>query len=205
MWGSDCMNCVYRVAAVVLIVLVILVVLCCMCYSASRSGSSGMSGGAMGGARKRRSGGHDDDECDERDDDSADDSDDESVEGGKRGKDLAVREPLFQSIVDGKVKVIGRINRGPFKEIKEGDQVTIRRSRPKGDTTEYPGARRFKATITSRKDYASAEKMIDAEGAAKMYPGVKSADKAVEAFRGEFHTEADEKEHGVVAFHIKKE
>jgi ASC-1-like (ASCH) protein len=47
--------------------------------------------------------------------------------------------------------------------------------------------------------------MIEAEGLAKMFPGVKSTEKAVEMFRGEFHTQADEAEHGVVAFHVKKD
>ena len=45
--------------------------------------------------------------------------------------------------------------------------------------------------------------MIEKEGVAKMFPGIKTLDKAVEAFRGDFHTKKDEDEFGVVAFGVK--
>jgi ASC-1-like (ASCH) protein len=185
--GTPWFSC--RILVIVLLILVILLAVS-VAILASRGG---------------RYAGGGDDECGGDDSDYTDDDTDESYDGGGKGNDLAVREPYFQAVLDGKIRVIGRINRGHFKDIKDGAEVTIRRSRPKGDTTEFPGVRRFKATITARKDYPSAEKMVAAEGAAKLYPGIKSDEKAVEAFRGEFHTKEDEDSHGVVAFHIKKE
>ena len=195
MGGFDCTSCVFRIASIVLIILIILLVLLCVC--GARPGAAAFQGGA--GCEGSGAAEDYDDQFEGGDDDYPEGD----YDGGRPGKDLAVREPLFQSIVDGKVHALGRINRGPFKLIKEGDEVTIRRSRAPDDKTEYPGLRRHQAKITKRADYASAEDMIKAEGAAKLFPGAKTAEKAVEEFRGSFHTPADEQEHGVVAFHFK--
>lgn len=185
--GIPILSQIGTVGTIVLIVVVILLILVGI-YIARKHHSS-ITGGRR--SRTKKGGDEGDEEGDE-------------VEGGRQGKDLGLREPLYQSVVDGKVSVIGRIDRGPFKLIKEGDEVTIRRSRAKDDKTEYPGERRFQAKITKRNEYPSAEDMIKAEGLAKMYPHIKTAEKAVEAFRGDFHSQADEQEHNVVAFHIKK-
>lgn len=205
-FGTDCLCRIIIVLLLILVVVLVMIIL-------GRNGPSlAALGGAAGGVAG--SGGTSGGDCPEEggddDSDSGSDSDSDSdseaaVDGGRKGKDLAVREPWFEKVAAGKITVIGRINRGPFKEIKEGDEVTIRRSRAPDDKTEYPGERRFHAKITSRTDYPTAEAMIEKEGLAKMYSGVKSIDKAVEEFRGSFHTTSDEKEHGVVAFGIKRE
>src|SRR5580704_6534311 len=70
---------------------------------------------------------------------TSDDDDDSFEGGGKKRFDFAIQEPWFTKILEGEKTVEGRLNRGRFTEFKVGDTVQVRRSRPKDDTTEYPG------------------------------------------------------------------
>ena len=198
-------DCFCRIAAVLLFILVVLLILVCACVQARGGGP--VRGGAPDCADAQGGcscvGGDDSGPYGDNDYENTGFS---SAWGGARPPDFAVREPLYSHIVAGKVDVIARLNRGPFKDIKEGDTVTIRRSRAPDDKTEYDGPRRITATITSRLEKPSAEELIEAVGVKKMYPRAIAKDTAegVAAFRGTFHTAAHEAEHGTVAFGIKR-
>lgn len=185
MWGSiGGSTC--RVIVILLVILVIILVLIIL-----SQGGKGIFGGGNNG------------------DDAADeihetDAEIEDIEGGRKGKDIAVREPWFAKMVNGEIIAIARLNRGPFKEMKTGETITIRRSRAPDDKTEYPGERRFAATITGRREYPTLEAMLKKEGLKEIMPGVKSADAAIKVYR-EFMSEADETESGIVVFGVKKE
>lgn len=118
------------------------------------------------------------------------------VDGG--GISIRMREPWFQAVLDGKKTVDARLDRPPFSKLKAGSPVVIARSRPQGDTTEYPGPRRVKATVRGSKKYAGLAELLDGESLADVAPGAKTKAAALKSFR-EFITEDAEKESGVLA------
>lgn len=130
------------------------------------------------------------------------------VTGGYPGYYMPIREPWFDMMLNGKKLVEARLNRGPATSLKAGDQITVARSRPKGDATEHPGARRFVTKVKRVKHYKSLEDMVKEEGAEALFPGLTGGVKAVVAHYREFSAEADEIEllktasHAFVAIEI---
>lgn len=116
------------------------------------------------------------------------------VTGGYPGYYMPIREPWFGMMLNGKKLVEARLNRGPAASLKAGDQITVARSRPAGDTTEHPGARRFVTKVKRVKHYKSLEDMVKEEGAEALFPGLTGGAKAVVAHYREFSAEADEVE-----------
>lgn len=116
---------------------------------------------------------------------------------------LFLSDPDYTSAREGKKTVDARICRPPFSNLSKGDTVVVVRSRPHGDTTEYPGGEyKFKAEITAKKEYASIKELIKDEGLKKVYPD-HSEKEAIELFHKYLPKDAkpDEK---VVAFHFAK-
>ena len=130
------------------------------------------------------------------------------ITGGYPGYFMPIREPWFGMMLNGKKLVEARLNRGPAASLKVGDQITVARSRPAGDTTEHPGARRFITKVKRVKHYKSLEDMVKEEGAEALFPGLTGGVKAVVAHYREFSAEADEVEllknssHAFVAIEI---
>ena len=129
------------------------------------------------------------------------------VEGGARPFRLGVREPWFEQMALGKKVVIGRLRRGAFgpdarRPLEAGDPVTIARSRPRDDTTEYPGVRRYETAVVSVTEYPTFRKMLKAEGMAKVFPGVKTEAAALKEY-AQFYSEADQQGAAVVAIRVK--
>jgi ASC-1-like (ASCH) protein len=181
-------SCACRIIVVVLLILVILLVLIIL----SQGGR-----GIFGGAEEA-----DIEVVDQRIYDANEELEDmEGVEGGRRGKDIAIREPLFAKVASGEATQVARLNRGPFKDMAVGNVITVRRSRAPEDKTEFPGERRFKMVITSRKEYPTFTALLEKEGHKDL--GYKSAKEALSHLH-EFMPEADEKEHGVVVFGLKR-
>ena len=115
--------------------------------------------------------------------------------GGTRTFRLAVREPYFESMVKGKKTVVGRLRTGAFApgkaQIKAGSPVIVARSRPKGDSTEYPGIRRYRTTVVDTKDYPNVDEMEKKE------KGVSKKEFT------DFYSEEDLKTHGVLAIQLQ--
>lgn len=187
MWDS-LGSCAGRIVVVVLVILVILLVLIVL-----SQGGRGIFGGA---------GESDTEGADQKIYDTDEELEDmEGIEGGRKGKDIAIREPMFAKVASGEVTQVARLNRGPFKEMVVGNTITIRRSRAPEDKTEYAGLRRFKATITSRQEYPSFTALLEKEGHKAL--GYKSVKEALGNLH-EFMPEDSEKESGVVAISIAK-
>jgi len=129
--------------------------------------------------------------------------------GGFGGARLGIREPWFSDMLSGKKKVEGRLKRGAAATLKAGDTITIARSRPAGDMTEHPGARRYDTKVVRVTPYRSFAELVKKEGASTLFPGKKDDKEALEIYR-QHSTEADEAEivksgadgHAVVAIEV---
>jgi ASC-1-like (ASCH) protein len=122
----------------------------------------------------------------------------EDVEGGRREFQLRLRDPGYTYALKGEKTVEARPNKAPFNALTAGEAFTVARSRPQGDTEEYPGQRRFAAKVSHVKTYPSIGKLLDAEGLKAYAPGAKDKAAATALFR-EFTDVAAEKENGLVA------
>lgn len=153
--------------------------------------------------RRMQFGGSDNDSEDDEDEDG------DEITGGARPFRLSIREPWFTAMISGKKVVDGRLRRGAFADdaahpLKVGDPIMIARSRPAGDTTEYPGNRSFSAKIVRLTKYKTYAELLKAEGVAKVLPGMKS-DKEAIATLSAFHEAGDEDQLGVVAIEVSIE
>ena len=128
---------------------------------------------------------------------------DDVVEGGRGPLRLFTREPWFEYATKGKKTVWGRLRTGPFGEdartpLKVGDPVTVARSRPKGDETEYPGVRRYNTKVHHLKEYPTFKAMLKGEGLAQVFPGAKTEAAALKVY-SEFYDEAAQQGSSVLA------
>jgi ASC-1-like (ASCH) protein len=131
-------------------------------------------------------------------DEFIDDSDEENITGGRGRFKLKMRDPGYTSALKGDKTVEVRLNKPSMGRLKIGNKITIARSRPKEDTTEYSGPKRFIAQIKNIKNYSSLKALIAAEGAEKLVPGVKGEAAVIKHYR-EFIPEEDEKKIGLIA------
>jgi ASC-1-like (ASCH) protein len=155
--------------AIALTILVILLVLVGMLWSWYSSG--GKYGGADDGLEYE--GGDDFDDLDYE----------EGVHGGGPFR-ISLRDPWYTEMLNGKKFIEPRLDKMPFKRLKVGDVVTVVRSRPFGNTDEYPGGKYKYNTKVKRIDkYKDIEALLKAEGVAKIYPGKKTTAEGAEIFR----------------------
>ena len=95
---------------------------------------------------------------------------------------LKVSDPEYTALLDGKKTVEARLDRPPFARLTAGDPVVVVRSRPQGDTSEYPGGHyKFDAEVVRVTKYKNLEALLKGESLAKVYPG-KSASEATASF-----------------------
>jgi len=145
------------IAIIVLVVLVILVKIVTRVLKSRREGKSPL---ALGG------------------DEPGDEID---AEGGGPFR-LSIRDPWYTKMLNGEKLVEGRLDKKPFNTIKEGDPIVVIRSRPKGDTSEYPGGKyKYTSTVKRITTYENFAALLKKEKAAKVYPG-KTAAEATEIF-----------------------
>ena len=129
------------------------------------------------------------------------------VDGGRRPFRLATREPWFEYATKGKKTVWGRLRTGPVAEdarnpLKVGDDVTVARSRAKGDETEYGRPYRYVTEIASMKEYDSFKDMVKGEGLANVFPGAKTAAAGLKVY-AEFYDDAAQQGAKVVAIGLR--
>lgn len=104
--------------------------------------------------------------------------------------EINVQEPYLGYILSGKKTVEGRLNKGKFGSLKNGDILTI------GSTVnEYE--------VIATQVYKNFREMIENEGVENVIPDKNSIDDAVAVYYN-FYTPEQEKEFGVVAIKIKK-
>ena len=178
------------IALVVLIVLALVVGFVVYQRGAKARKLAAGLGVALGGALGGNSYYDDDDDASSDDDDRNDGDDDEDlswggdcageyehiVEGAGPFR-LAVRDPWYTMMLNGEKVIEGRLDRKPFDQLKHGDDVTVVRSRPKGDTSEYPSGRyKYNTSVVRVKKYKNFDALLKGEGVDKVYPGKKAAD-----------------------------
>lgn len=92
---------------------------------------------------------------------------------------LKVSDPEYTALLDGEKTVEARLDRPPFNRLAAGDPVVVVRSRPKDDTSEYPGGRyKYDAEVVRVEKYKGIEALLKGEGVAKVYPGKTAAEAA---------------------------
>jgi ASC-1-like (ASCH) protein len=131
-------------------------------WSCCGMGAAAMGGSAYGG----------DDYC------GGDDGDDYDMMGGGPFR-LKVSDPEYTALLEGKKVVEARLDRPPFANLKEGEEIVVIRSRPKDDTSEYPGGKyKHNSKIVKITKYSSLEELLKKETLAKVYPGKTAAEAA---------------------------
>jgi len=117
---------------------------------------------------------------------------------------LRVSDPEYTSLLDGKKTIEVRPDKPPFTRIKAGDQITVVRARPKGDTSEYPGGMyKHNASVVRVTKHANLEAALKTEGVGKVYPG-KTAAEATARFKQYLPPNKSEND-PVIAFELKAE
>lgn len=90
---------------------------------------------------------------------------------------LRVSDPEYTALLDGMKTVEARLDRPPFSQLAAGDTVVVIRSRPKDDTSEYPGGKyKHDSKIVRITKYDNVTALLKGEGVAKVYPGSTEAD-----------------------------
>ncbi|KAL5543203.1 hypothetical protein UlMin_010913 [Ulmus minor] len=103
--------------------------------------------------------------------------------------ELHVQEPFFSQLKDGIKTVEGRCATGNYKRIGPGSLILINKCIA------------FKVECVC--SYVSFSEMLEAEGLAKVLPGVKSVEEGVEIYR-KFYTEEKERSNGVLGICVSK-
>tara|TARA_B100000123_G_scaffold88666_1_gene64353 strand:+ start:3720 stop:4058 length:339 start_codon:yes stop_codon:yes gene_type:complete len=103
-----------------------------------------------------------------------------------------VQEPWFGYIKSGKKYIEGRLNKGSFQELKEGDIVHWQNN----DNV-------VKTKIISVHHHKDFEKMLKAHSLCNVLPGVKTYKEGVAVYR-KFFSSNDVKKYGVLAIKIKR-
>lgn len=104
--------------------------------------------------------------------------------------EINIQEPYFSFIRDGVKTVEGRINKGRFAQIREGDTLIV-----KGI------AKQFK--VLYKKPYKTFLEMIEKEGVKNVIPDKESVQDGANVYF-KFFTKKQEKEFGVVAIKIEE-
>ena len=116
-----------------------------------------------------------------------------SCMGGGEHK-FTVQEPWFNKLKSGEKDVEGRLKKGRFEHIKDGDEITWVNK----DTNEE-----IKTTVIDHKTYDNISDMIKGVGHKKLLPGTKSNQEAQEAY-DKFYSPDKQKENKAIAIYLKK-
>lgn len=98
------------------------------------------------------------------------------------------QEPYLSYILSGVKTVEGRLNKGKFRDMKNGDIIETNRQ---------------KFLIEYKKEYKTFKDMIKNEGIKNVIPDKTNLDDAVNVYY-KFYTKEQEKQFGVLAIKVKK-
>lgn len=110
--------------------------------------------------------------------------------------EVNVSEPWFSAIKHGKKTIEGRLRKNKFASVKPGTTMVIRNS----TKSKSPA---IVAVVIDVVRYDSFHEFLVQEGLSHTLPGLTSIADGVDVYR-EFYNEQMEKEHGVVAIHLRK-
>jgi len=106
---------------------------------------------------------------------------------------IHVSEPWFSLIKNGEKTVEGRLNKGTFSQLKEGDNIEFFNNELNDS---------FVAKITKITQHNTFYDMIQENGLQNVLPGVENAEKGVMVYR-QYYTEEMENQFKVLAIHIQ--
>lgn len=102
---------------------------------------------------------------------------------------LKVEEPYLSFILNGQKTIEGRLNKGKFKDLKNGDILVI-------------GPEEKKFVINNLTIYKSFREMLEKEGIKNVIPDKNTLNEAESVYYN-FYTKEQEKEFGIIAIKIK--
>lgn len=109
---------------------------------------------------------------------------------------VLVEERWFQLLVSGQKVVEGRLKRGRYLALRASSRLRLA---PVPATSSPP----VSFEIISIKEYPTFRALLEAEGLARVLPGVASIEEGVNVYR-QYYAAQDELQHGVLAIHLKK-
>lgn len=96
---------------------------------------------------------------------------------------LKVSDPEYTALRNGVKTIEARLDRPPFNQIRAGDQIIVIRSRPQGDTSEYPGGEyKFDAEVVSVDKFKNLAELLKKKKLEDIYPDQKTASGATTRF-----------------------
>ena len=96
---------------------------------------------------------------------------------------LKVSDPEYTALRNGVKTIEARLDRPPFNQIKAGDQIIVIRSRPQGDTSEYPGGEyKFDAEVVSIDKFKNLAELLKKKKLEDIYPDQKTVSSATTRF-----------------------
>lgn len=101
--------------------------------------------------------------------------------------EFTIKEPWFSFIKNGKKVVEGRLNKGIFSKLKQGDVITWKNKNLK-----------IKVMVKYIKVYPSFKDMLSQETISRVLPNTSNLDKGVNIYH-QYYKSDDEKQYGVVA------
>lgn len=105
---------------------------------------------------------------------------------------ITVKKEWFDFIVEGKKMIEGRLNKGIFKNLRNGDMVIWQES----------GAKNFAYTrVTQKNQQKTFSDLITAVGIKNILPNKTTLDDGIAVYR-QYYSEKDEKQYGVVGIYI---
>jgi ASC-1-like (ASCH) protein len=112
--------------------------------------------------------------------------------GGGGSHKISVQDPWFTFIKHGEKKAEGRLAKGFFTTLKEGDVVTW-----------FKGDDNVVTTIDKIVAYSSFHDMLNGEGLSNVLPGINSLEDGVAVYR-KFYKLEDEERLGVLAIRVSR-
>jgi ASC-1-like (ASCH) protein len=109
--------------------------------------------------------------------------------------EINVAQPWFRHIQRRRKTVEGRLDKNKFSELSRGSVLIISSNQSKEEE-------KVVAVVTRVKKYPDFRTYLTQEGLARTLPGIETIEEGVSVYR-QFYTEAQEREHGVLAVHIR--
>jgi len=109
--------------------------------------------------------------------------------------DVTVADRWFRPLCDGKKTVEGRVRKGKWADVKQGDVLMISSSAKRNDEKKA-------FSVTGVRTYPGFEAMLASEGLIHVLPGVRTLAKGVAEYRAFYDAEVESRS-GVVALELR--
>ena len=96
---------------------------------------------------------------------------------------LKVSDPEYTALRNGVKTIEARLDRPPFNQLRAGERIIVVRSRPQGDTSEYPGGEyKFDAEIVGVNKFKNLAELLKKNKLEDIYPDQKTVSSATARF-----------------------